>query len=1249
MPNGALVLEANDVRDASHWNWRLKDQNGVTVADHEVRLDTASWQYDAFLDLYGYLRRNVAPDEPATVASELVEQVGQWIGQHVLGKVGGAILAHRTPATVRVMIPREPEVAEGLLYLPLELAHVCGQPLAVQDVSLVFEIQGEAPPVTRQPVGERLRMLAIFSLPTDASALNLRLERYRLKKLINSISQNRGLAIDLRVVQYGVTRDALKGILKEQGGWDIIHFSGHGLAAGLVLEKPDGSSDRVKSDELLALLRPGRGRLKWVTLSACLSAARTIDETLRWLGLGPKHSALPPAADDPPKGKLGAVARELVREFGCAVLAMRFPVDDEFAIRLGEKLYESVLEAQLPLTRALQLALPEVANSPLAVATPALFGRHAAELALRVPKAGQGTRTGIAAAGMAYFDPPPERFVGRVKVMSQASAALAPRSNWAGVLFHGMAGGGKTACALELAYHYEDLQRFTGSVWYSTLGKESEWSGELVRFASAFEIQLSDEHLIPLLPLLHVMAESEDRFDSYLPRLRQFLEKHSTLLVLDNLESLLRDDGQWREPRWGKLVGALLSQRGESRAVLTSRTHPVIPGLAPDRLCTLPVHSLSLDESALLARHLPNLGALLRGECAVNDHERSEHRHLIKRLLGVVQGHAKLIELADGQAASPAELSRHLDRAMSAWAQSSVDDDQLNAFFREGDSKVEADCFLQALAGWTTAIAAALPDGSHTLFNFLCWLEEEDREDWIVDATWPKLWDRLALADAAPDVGSSLPALVSAGLVDVHLSRREKHQNERRLYSIHPGVAEAGRSASGEPFREAVDDVQAVFWSACFQAGLRKESEDAGPSVIRAGLSGAPYLMRQRRWEDASNRLEQVLYRSNSQATEATVLPLLLRLAEATEGTPREHIDAGLAATALARFGRWRDAEAMLRPILDRALDRNDFRVASVAANEIINVLMQTGRAAQALDLLNQKKIHTDRAGLGPWSQLQNEGKKLQLMNELRQYNEVLAEAEALRARMAGLSESAEKGESVSPWNVREVILNAAEIAAIRSGNWEMALALVDEIVSLKRDRGATTLDLTRARFNAITPLRGLRRHEEARELLKNCLSVFKDEGNSSDLASLFSAIAGLEIQLGHSDRALAHEKTAICYIYMTGHQGQCAISHFNLADYLVRAGGAPEMALAHRLAGAVIDLQAGGHWLTQPIPTLSSQLASFGSLPPPIPPSFTDLCRIVEQVDGVRFAELFARLPTFLAATGDEALQNVLKMVRGA
>jgi hypothetical protein len=96
-------------------------------------------------------------------------------------------------------------------------------------------------------------------------------------------------------------------------------------------------------------------------------------------------------------GKLGAVAREMVREFGCAVLAMRIPVNDEFAIRLGEKLYGSMLEDELPLTRALQLALPDVAKTPLEVATPALFGQQATELALRVPKESPGSRAGLAA------------------------------------------------------------------------------------------------------------------------------------------------------------------------------------------------------------------------------------------------------------------------------------------------------------------------------------------------------------------------------------------------------------------------------------------------------------------------------------------------------------------------------------------------------------------------------------------------------------------------------------------------------------------------------------------------------------------------------------------------------------------------------------------------------------------------------------------------------------------------------------
>ena len=41
-------------------------------------------------------------------------------------------------------------------------------------------------------------MLAIFSLPTDVSALALRRERYELMRLINQIAQTHNLAIELR-------------------------------------------------------------------------------------------------------------------------------------------------------------------------------------------------------------------------------------------------------------------------------------------------------------------------------------------------------------------------------------------------------------------------------------------------------------------------------------------------------------------------------------------------------------------------------------------------------------------------------------------------------------------------------------------------------------------------------------------------------------------------------------------------------------------------------------------------------------------------------------------------------------------------------------------------------------------------------------------------------------------------------------------------------------------------------------------
>ena len=161
-----LCLDVRDYKDPQHWRWRLTDGGGQVWADCEVALERSDPLFMAFLDLAGYLRRNTSPDRRTEQENQLLTEIGAWMGENVLGPVAPAIFDAGTPAVVRVVVPRE---AHGLLHRPLELAHANGRPLALQDVSLIFEVADEHPAVSHVGVGERLRILPVFSLPTDVS------------------------------------------------------------------------------------------------------------------------------------------------------------------------------------------------------------------------------------------------------------------------------------------------------------------------------------------------------------------------------------------------------------------------------------------------------------------------------------------------------------------------------------------------------------------------------------------------------------------------------------------------------------------------------------------------------------------------------------------------------------------------------------------------------------------------------------------------------------------------------------------------------------------------------------------------------------------------------------------------------------------------------------------------------------------------------------------------------------------------
>ena len=750
-----LRLEVRDFEGPVWWRWLLTEEDtGRPLADHQVDLAGAPGEFGAFADLYRYLRWHAAPDRRLASEAQIVARVGAWAAREVLGQPVCDAIIKAAPVTVRVTLP---ERAGFVLSWPLELAHAGGRPLAARgDVTFVYDLASgpAAPSAMGGAVGEAgrpLRMLAVFSLPTQMSVLALRRERFELARLVRRIVARQRRRVELSVLQYGTTRDRLANVAQAGDGWDVLHLSGHGGRGELLLEKPDGSPDPVDTADLVGMLAPLRRRVRLAVVSACESAAATTAETLRWVGLDEQAQHLEQQAshDTGPAGQvITGVARTVAAELGCAVVAMRYPVVDEFAIAFTEDLYERLLGARdtlpgsrgEPLGAALARAVAHAAGpqpSPtrpvLSLATPVLVGGNAAGLVLEVPRGEPVIDPAL--VRMEWFPDEPERFVGRVQPMASASAALAPGSGRAGVLLHGMAGSGKTACALELTYRHQDS--FAAAAFWQAPQKQDEFGGALASLAAALDIQLGDYRFA-----MSDKITTAESLAAFAPRLRRLLEDAGVLLVLDNLETLLTPAGAWRDPRWEPLIAALVGHGG---GVAGDLDQPDPARRAARQRTGAAGARLDLGESAALARELPGLRALLHADPSpVRDTDEKvvvEDRNLVRRVLHVVQGHPKLMELADAAAIDPARLTAQLDAAETA-----ADGQVLEAFFRDGTTRLDAIQFLGTLAIWTTSTMAALPQPARLMARFLACLEDGDRQSSIVDA---QLGRRVAAARTA--------------------------------------------------------------------------------------------------------------------------------------------------------------------------------------------------------------------------------------------------------------------------------------------------------------------------------------------------------------------------------------------------------------------------------------------------------------------------------------------------------------------
>jgi hypothetical protein len=1189
-----LLLAAVDVAGPSRWRWELRDEaTGQVIAEHQVSLDGAqdSDHVAALGDLHEYVRWRADPlwrdDEP-----RIIREIGIWARQAVLGEAIIDAITAAAPATVLVSAPSP---ADQALLWPLELAFADGAPLAARgDVSFVYCL-GRSSAVLDDAV-RSVRVLAAFSSPAQTGAVALRRERYELAELIRRIVNRDGAAIELQVLEYGVTRERLSEVIGSGAGWDVVHLAGHGSRAGFALERPDGAMDRVSTADVADLLRPALGRLKLAVLSSCWSAAEAATDTLRLLGL-PEEKTAPGtgSASDQATGHVSGLARGLAEELGCAVVATRYPVTDEFSIAFNQIFYQRVLSGGEPVgvasARALagvlagrseggpvsgggSAAVPgEAPRADIAAASLGVFGGSAADLVLRAPRArpvSGGSGTGTDAGRMAGFPDQPERFVGRGAIMTAAGAALRAGSGTTAVLLHGMPGIGKTACALELAYLYQG-QFSAAAFWRPPAGGDPDLA--LDSLADALHRQLGASGAGFALP----PRLGRRRWNIYARRLHENTRASRVLVVIDNLEELFSPGGSWHDPRWEAIFDALAGHGGESRLVAASRFPPVpvAQALAGTSLL-LPVSTLPQAEAATLVRELPALRTLmLDGQAPglVRIFRSGAGRKRAREALECAQGHPGLLELGDAAVSAQAESVALAERERA-----------------EGD-----------IAEWAGATLAILPSGARLMASFVAGLEPGDRRLPVISGTWPGLWRRLSRPAAAPSPAPLLDTIAAAMLAGY----------DGQACLLHPVIAGAIRHETPAGLRDAADSELGTYW--------RQTADQAGNGAW-AALAGLPYLDRRQDWGSAAALLDDAIrHGARPGRSDNSYLPELQRVARFTAGP------AACAALALAtQPADQAEARRLLEDSLDRADSAGDNSLAWLAAGYLADALLDDGHLDQALAAAARQEQYAQAAGLGPWTKLAGHGRRLAILARMRRHGQVLAEMTGVRDRMLRLTEEDTSREhpSVVPWTIRELILANGRDCALAFGKWQQALEIGAELQDARRRRGASRRELARARFFDAYPLIRLRRLTEAARLLVECQQVFEDAGDTGNLSLVFSERADLEASLHHPDDAVRFARSALRLTYTRTIPDPIAAAHRRLASYLGDAGGLPEEQQAHWLAAALL-YRLGG--LAQaPDFVLRSAPRGLGG---GHPWSLAEVIDAAGQTSGVHLAELIAAI----------------------
>jgi tetratricopeptide (TPR) repeat protein len=723
-----LVINADS--DKLTADLHLFDPHGSPLAFHQADFKSiAASDRQGLFDLRNYLSNYVEPGKQA----DSFARIGICIAEQVLGQeIFLKLWQSGSQRSLRIQLPgateQQNQFSAALARVPWEIARPSADQPTLGDRNLLVRVVHDMKAPDTEPLrlgsDESLRVLFVFAQARGAPPLAARLERRVLLDLFEKeIYPHRRVEADF--LTHGVTREQLKAQIKENGGYHVVHWSGHGHLNLLELARPGGAQDLLSGEELLDLFKNAGGFIpRLFFLSAChsgdimrvkdwndfLAQAQGKEPSTKQASAAPETRGIPIAEHPGYTGTAHALLRGGVR----SVVAMRYAVGDEYARDLAVEFYRCLLAHNQPKTAAAALTLarqslfePQAQNQTRYEvcdhATPVLYGDEHPGLSLqggrspalkaRSPRLHQIRE--LTTAGHSHF-------VGRTWELAGLGSDFIGSSYGAEVkpvaLITGLGGMGKTALMAEALWLWES--RFKWVLLYqakpNALGFEAmlrdihlKLSGELGRYHERVKSWPADA--------IHRAADAEftgsERMERLTTNLVRAMRDEAILLVLDNFETNLKPQAEpgsssSGEPMWGcqdaawdrclgRLAGELVDT--PSRVLITCRKP--IAALAGEGCHRVLLGPLPHGEAMLYVREHAGLREML-----FSDDETEQA--LAMRLLDASRFHPLLMDRLARLATASEELRPQLMRALEA-LETSYDYSELPELFTTspGDAK----------------------------------------------------------------------------------------------------------------------------------------------------------------------------------------------------------------------------------------------------------------------------------------------------------------------------------------------------------------------------------------------------------------------------------------------------------------------------------------------------------------------------------------------------------------------------------